>query len=370
MDSPKFYPEKVYVVRDSLKFPMTERVLRALDGVPLLIVENEQEAFDEIRYLPDPLKIGKKQLLLTRQRGGFVKPCPCTPNHIGCNYYIINADLHCPMDCSYCILQTYLANPLITVHVNTRDMEKQLLEFLYRNPRPLRIGTGELGDSLALDHITERSVDMIRFFRNKKNALFELKTKTVNIDNILKTDPADNIIIAWSLNTKQAASEEEKGAPSVRDRIKAAARVSERGYRVAFHFDPLIRCSEWEKGYHEVIAELMAHIPREKIAWISLGALRFPPALKPIIKRRFPQSKIIYKELIRGKDGKFRYFKPFRRDLFKKIMGFMQSEEGADLPLYFCMEDSSTWRRILGKRPKGKKDVEENLSLPLVQYRK
>jgi spore photoproduct lyase len=364
MNGTDFFPEKVFVVKDCLGQPMTERILKRLAHVPMDVISDEREAHEDLLICRDPLSKGKKRLLLTEQKGEYVKPCPCTPRHIGCNYYIINADVQCPMDCSYCILQAYLASPIVTVHVNIGEMERQIVTFLKDNPRPLRIGTGELGDSLALDHITDRSLDMIACFKNKKMALFELKTKTVNIDNLMKNDPPDNVVIAWSLNAEKIASSEEKGAPSVIERIKAAAHVSKKGYYVAFHFDPLILFPGWKDGYHEVIAELMAQIDRRKIAWISLGALRFAPLLKPVIKQRFPESKIIYGELIKGRDGKFRYFKPVRLELFRHIVGIFRKEGGEGLPLYFCMETEEIWQEILQKKPRSKEDVEKYLSLP------
>jgi spore photoproduct lyase len=227
----------------------------------------------------------------------------------------------------------------------------------------IRIGTGELGDSLVLDHLTDRSIEMLAYFKEKKNVLFELKTKTTNISNVLATPPSDNIVIAWSLNSEKIAQEEEKGAPSIVARLEAAHAVIKRGYRVAFHFDPLIRYPGWEGDYAQVVDRMLIKIAAQKIAWISLGSLRFPPPLKEVISKRFSQSRILYEELIRGKDGKFRYFKPLRVDLYESMVKFL-GKKGQDIPLYFCMESGEIWKKVLKKEPKGKEDVESFLSLP------
>jgi len=254
---------------------------------------------------------------------------------------------------------------LITVHVNLEDLWKQLDIFLHRKrQRTLRIGTGELGDSLALDHLTENSVDLVSYFRKKRSAIFELKTKTVNIKNILKIEPAPNVVIAWSLNSLRITREEEKGAPSVEERIEAARRVSERGFRIAFHFDPIIRHPGWEEGYEEVIKKLLAAVDPAKIAWISLGSFRFPASLKAIIEERFPKTKIIYDEFIKGIDGKLRYFKPLRFELYKKIVGFIKEWGGKKIPLYFCMESEDIWREAMEWIPKGEENLEKCLSSP------
>jgi spore photoproduct lyase len=364
MKSNLYFPEKIVIQKESLDFPLTDKILERASHVPFEIVENADDLIADLETARDPLLLGKKILWITQQKGVYVKPCPCTPEYIGCNYFIINTDLNCPLDCSYCILQNYLDNPLITVHVNTDHLWREMDLFLSRHRnRIIRIGTGELGDSLVLDHLTDRSIELIGYFKDKKNALFELKTKTTNISNVIEIPPSENIVIAWSLNSEKIAEEEEKGAPSVRQRIEAARSVVSRGYRVAFHFDPIIRSPGWEEGYARVVELMLTQIDPKKIAWISLGSLRFPPPLKEVIAKRSPQSRILYEELIRGKDGKYRYFKPLRIELYQKIVKCL-GNAGRKIPLYFCMESKEIWKKVLKKEPKGKEEVETYLSLP------
>ncbi len=160
------------------------------------------------------------------------------------------------------------------------------------------------------------------------------------------------------------AQSEEKGAPSVEDRIQAARVVSEKGFWVGFHFDPIIRYAGWENGYRDIIETLFQEVKAAKIAWISLGSLRFPPALKTIIKRRFPKSKIFYDEFIKGIDGKYRYFKPLRLKLYRHLVNSINYYGGSAIPLYFCMESKDIWGKVLEWKPKGKKEVENFLSCP------
>jgi spore photoproduct lyase len=357
------FPQKVYIEEESLNYPLTRRILKNLKQVPREIIRNPQQVLKRLQNSRDAIGEGKKYLLIAKQKGSFVKPCPCTPRYIGCNYFIINLVLNCPLDCSYCILQDYLSHPLITVHVNLEDLWRELDIFLGgRKGKYLRIGTGELGDSLVLDHLTENSEDLISYFRGKEKAFLELKTKTVEIDNILNLEPAENVVISWSLNSFKIAEEEEKGAPSIEERVKAAKRVSEKGFKLGFHFDPLIRYSGWEEDYAEVVKILLNTVDPLKISWISLGSLRFPPPLKLLIKQRFPHTKVIHDEFIKGKDGKLRYFKPLRLELYQKIISFIKGCGGGKIPLYFCMEDEEIWRKAMNWVPRGKEDVENFLS--------
>lgn len=370
MTESQFYPKKIYIEKQSLSFPLTKKILKKARQVPVEVIKNSSELIERLNASRDPVSEGKELLLLTRQSGEFVKPCPCTPHHIGCNYFIINSAMNCPLNCTYCILQHYLTNPLVTVFVNTDDLWNQLDLFLSRQrKRILRIGTGELTDSLALDHITEHSQECISYFKKKTHVLFEIKTKTVNIGNILKAKPAENIIVAWSLNSPIIARDEEKGCPSIEERIAASRILALKGFRVAFHFDPLILYPGWEEGYAWTVHRLFREVPVSQIAWISLGSFRFPPGLKPIIKKRFPATQIIYEEFIRGKDGKYRYFKPHRLKQYKTIMDFIKKGRGGAVPIYLCMESRNIWKEVLNKKPKGKETVETLISLPFGSIR-
>jgi spore photoproduct lyase len=359
-----FKPDLVFVEEPARPYPLTARILKRLAGVPVEVVPAADQAVERVRTANDPIGRGKRALLLAVHPGRFIKPCPCTPAHIGCGYFIINLHLNCPLDCSYCILQGYLSNPLLTVHVNLDDLWTELDAFLSTTgrKRPVRIGTGELADSLALDPIAGSSLDLIQYFRGRPEAVLELKTKTGEVDLILRAEPADNVVVSWSLNTPQAARTEEGGAASIEERLEAAAAVVRRGFRVGFHFDPLLRFSDWRRDYGRVVRDLFRAVAPGSVAWISLGSLRFPPALKPIVQRRFPSTRILAEELIRGRDGKFRYFRPLRVELYRALLDEIRTAAGGAVPVYLCMESAEVWKDVLKKNPGGKAAVASFLS--------
>ncbi len=363
MNKPNLALDRLFIDHTCRDYPLTKKIGERLPDTPIEFVYELEVFLQDFQRSPDAAGRGKRSLLLTKQKGDFVKPCPCTPHYLGCNYYVINLDLNCPMDCSYCILQLYLSNPLLTVHVNTEELWPQLEAFLNRqNGRALRIGTGELGDSLVLDSLTGRSRELISFFRRFPSAQLELKTKSTHIQNLLDIEPPKNVVIAWSVNASEIARTDEKGAPSVEERMDAAGAVVEQGYRVAFHFDPLIRFPGWEQGYAECFTALLNRVPASRIAWISLGALRFPPALQEIIRVRHPESRILYEEFIRGMDGKVRYFKSLRLEMFRFVAELVKSSGKGIIPVYLCMESGEVWRKGLKKEPEDEDEIECFLS--------
>ncbi len=355
-------PERVFVEAGAWDCRRTGGILSQFPGVPVETVSGKAVLASRLSRVEDPVGFGKRSLYLALNKGAFVKPCPCAPGHVRCGYFVINLDLQCPLDCSYCILQHYLDPPVVTIHVNREDLWPELDRFLEgRSPGILRIGTGELGDSLALDHLTDNSLSLIEYFREKEGVFFELKTKTANVANVLKAGPAENIVVSWSLNSESQAGAEERGAPPVGERLEAARRVAARGFPVGFHFDPLIIHEGWESGYGGVVRRMLEAVRPERIAWISLGSLRFNQELKPLLRSRFPGSRIAGQEFVRGRDGKWRYFRPLRIELYRRVLGMIRDCGGAMVPVYLCMESGEVWDRVFEGRSGNKKGERKTL---------
>ncbi|MGQ9647367.1 MAG: radical SAM protein [Thermodesulfobacteriota bacterium] len=351
--------ERIYLDVKSERDAGTQKVLEALPKVPVERIEEKRSLIKAFLSLSDPIGIGKKSLLITPFYGRRLKPCPGTSNHICCGYHVINAITNCPMDCSYCVLQAYLNNPLITLYSNWEDLLKEIERFLLGHPQSFpRLGTGELSDSLALDMIFPISAALIALFAKRDQACLELKTKSAQVDHLLCLDHRRRTIISWSLNPPEIIEAEEKGTVSLENRIAAAQKCQERGYPVGFHFDPIIFYDEWEKGYQETIDALFRRIDPKGVIWISLGGFRYPSQLKAIAGARFPNTKIFLGELFPGRDGKFRYLKEIRVEMYQKMMRRLR-EVDANLFLYLCMESKEVWERVFGWSPENSRHLNQ-----------
>ena len=65
----------------------------------------------------------KESFIVAKHKGEFFKKCPGSEGQVCCNYFVINFASNCPMDCSYCYLQEYLAdNSELKVFSNVGDL--------------------------------------------------------------------------------------------------------------------------------------------------------------------------------------------------------------------------------------------------------
>ncbi len=259
------------------------------------------------------------------------------------------------MDCVYCILQAYLNIPWLTWFVNTGDLLGELAAALDAEPgRFWRIGTGEFTDSLALDRLTALSATLVEFFRDRDNAVLELKTKSAVVDNLEGLDHRGRTIMAWSLNAPAVMAREEWRTATLDERLDAAARCAAWGYRLAFHFDPIIDHPGWEEGYARTIEVLFERVPAGAIAWISLGCLRYLPPLKEIAAARFPGSRFMHEEFVTGLDNKCRYFRKRRVEMYRHLVSRLSPLVDAHTCVYLCMESDVIWREVFGFAPEEK----------------
>ncbi|MCX5716064.1 MAG: hypothetical protein NTV07_04280 [Candidatus Omnitrophica bacterium] len=281
---------------------------------------------------------------MIEEKYDFFKGCPCTKGAPGCGYHIFNLGFGCIYECTYCYLQEYTNCPGIVLPVN---LDSYFAVFAkYKRPG-MRIGTGEFTDSLALDHITQYSLPLVELFSRHLDTTFEFKTKSANIANLLGQKHHGNIVVSWSLNPQAVVEKNEFYTASLNQRLKAALECVRAGYRVGFHFDPMIYHKEWGKGYQGLVNKLFDVIPAKKIAWISLGTLRFNPALKPVIEDRFPVNKILNEELLMGFDNKLRYSPHVRLFIYENMLYWIK-RRAKNLYTYLCMEDNNI-RKALKK---------------------
>lgn len=340
--------EKIYLDREVKEHPKTRFVLEKLSGIPLAEVSDRQKFLEQAGSFS--ISQGKRNLWITRFLGSFLKPCPGThAPYLCCNYWILNLQMNCPLDCSYCILQNYTNFPLLTLFVNLEKIHEEIEALQEDRPnRLLRIGTGELTDSLVLDPLTHWNEHLIRFV-SEKPVLLELKTKTSNVSHLPRLKRR-NVAVSCSMNPRDIIQAEEYKTASFDQRLQALREAVQKGYRIGIHLDPILEVEDWENKYKEMIQGITEALQEEDVVWISLGTLRFPGPLKDIADERFPRSRAFLGEFVPCTDGKMRYFRPIRTRIYQKIYAEIRTKWNKVF-IYFCMEHPVIWEQVLGFRP-------------------
>jgi spore photoproduct lyase len=348
----KFKLDAIHIEEGVRASELARRVTNAIPaGIAVDYVADGREIARPITSVADSFGAGKRQLTIMRRRSPFLMACPAGSSEFACcGYLVLTLASNCPMDCGYCFLQEYLAdNPGFQVYANYGDAFDELERLRSRSPgRGFRVGTGELADSLAFDSLTGISRDLVEYFSSRDDLTLELKTKTDEIENLLAIDPKGRTLVSWTLSPDRVFESTEHGTASPAARIEAARRVLDAGYRVAFHFDPIIAYEGADHDYLQLIENLFDAIEPARIAFISMGGLRMTPALRTAARRRFPGDPMLAGEEVLAADGRYRTFMPLRVKLYTALSDRIKRAD-AKLQTYLCMESASVHRRVTGE---------------------
>jgi spore photoproduct lyase len=329
--------KRVYIERKAAGTVAAQRAREVLTDVEFHLVDDRSE-------IPAQHLKGTT-CYLCLHRGDPVGPCPGTKQHLCCNYHTVDLYSGCGIGCSYCIMRSYLNFSPVTVYADPRpSIDRIAGEAKKRGGRPLRVGTGETGDSLLYDPVFRLSEEFVGGLSGLANVHFEMKTKTDFVDHLLNIPRKGNAIIGFSLNPPEIGTAEEGFSSPVEQRIAAARKAVSAGYRTSFHFDPVIKTDLWEKLYFPLVDSL-AGFRDGSVAWISLGTFRYPPQLKD----RIAQRPYLYDEFVPSRDGKYRYLQRERVRIYRLLLERLRTVSAA--PIYLCMESDAVWKRVFGALP-------------------
>jgi len=220
----------------------------------------------------------------------------------------------------------------------------------------MMFNSGELADSLSMEHLTRAGREFIPWFGNSDNGYLFMLTKSDNVDHILDLQHNGHTVIAWSMNNEIVSKKFEIGAPSFGRRLEAARKVQNSGYPVRVRLDPIVPFDGWQKAYRETIEKIFSVISPERI---TLGTLRFEegfykmrnsiftsgsdlPNFLEAMQPMFPAKK--FPGLKRPKSGKYSFSDKKRREIFSFAIN--EIRKYSDCKIALCKESASVWKKL------------------------
>jgi spore photoproduct lyase len=345
--------DRIFIHRDSEQSALSLRLQSLFPREKIETVSSRPLPQIRGELSPEEFAQSKRLLYVCKFPGQFFKRCPGSrPGLACCNYFVLNWGLQCDMNCSYCYLQSFINTPLLTIYSNINDAMDELRTMHAQTAQQsVRVGTGETVDSLSLDPLTLYSRKLIELFREFPKWSLEFKTKSAAVDQFLDVPHIGNITTSWSINPQLIIEREEHGTASLPERLEAARKCRQAGHKLALHMDPMIWHPEWKESYSELVETIIAEFSPEDIPYMSVGALRFQPEQRAMMRERFGMKSYVTRaEVFPSQDGKWRYDQNLRQQMFE----FVLKEFRAHSPkwrLFMCMETPETWLKTTGASP-------------------
>lgn len=208
------------------------------------------------------------------------------------------------------------------------ELKKAIPGYYAKNSQlALSINISEYSDVLGLDHITNTLDELMQLVHKDPEFRIRFRTKAANIHNLLKYDGKNQVKITFGLNTEYVIKKYEKGTASLEERIAAIKALMQRGgYEIDLAIEPIVKYSDYENDYKDLINRLKREINMSKIGSIKVGTVRYKTRLKNYITKTHPNSGLISRnqQLVTPQPGDKRW--RYGKDERLKIYGIIQNE--------------------------------------------
>ena len=331
--------QQVFVERAVQTHLQTQKVLTALGNPPVRLLTSIDEVFGRA-VKPYLHKRTSLNLFIGRKQGQLVKRTPpAYGTNTGRHYFFYNS-FNCIFECEYCYLQGYFNSPDLVFFVNHDEICAAIKDICHANPDKQHwFHGGEFSDSLALSHLTQELPYYWETFAALSNGYLELRTKAVNIKELLRLPPLPNIVISFSLSPQTQVATFEHKTPALRLRLNAISKLAAHGYRIGIHLDPIIYCPDLVASYRPLLQDLRQRLSDSQLAYLSLGVVRFTRQVLSRVKKNYPTSPLLGESFHCRHDGKVSYFRPQRLAILQQVRELCLTTGIPASSIYFCMED-------------------------------
>jgi len=243
----------------------------------------------------------------------------------------------CSYDCAWCFLQgTFRFTGKQPRQKDRIKVKEHISTFLNNGSLPEVLNSGELCDSLLSENSDDPfSKFIIPLFESQKKHKVLFLTKSTNVENLLRIDQHENVIMSFSLNAPAVSNKWEK-APEVEDRIEAARKVSDAGYETRIRIDPMVPVFEWEEHYTGLIEIFEQFLPER----ITLGSLR---GLQSTIN--YSKDKTWVKYLSEKSNWGKKIDSEIRFEMYSTLIDYLKNNYGYT-NVALCKETVEIWEKM------------------------
>ena len=329
---------QILIEKSVIDSPRAQSIIKKFPQSEMISIDRWEQVFGST-FRPYLQKRQTPRLIVGQKRGRLVKPAPAAYGVAeGLHYYFVHS-YNCIYECEYCYLQGYFKSPDIVVFLNHQEIIDEMQSTLAQHPgQKVWFHAGEFSDSLALSSLTGELDEFWPFFRMNPNANLELRTKSVNLQSLVKLEPLPNVVVSFSMAPAWQIDSLEHKTARYGQRLKAIQKLHQLGFHIGLHFDPIVYRPPFKEDYEKLIQDLAKVFDLSHVAYVSAGVVRFTKDVYQSVTRHYPDSLIHKQNFIRSFDGKVRYNKPFRTHILNQVRDVALNAGVPADRFYLCME--------------------------------
>lgn len=291
----------VYIESGLSHHPRAIDISKRMKNTPVVEIDHYGEVFNP-RAQNFRLQKQNPALIIANKHKRRVLPVP-EGYGLGAEYnYYFSHMLNCMYDCRYCFLQGMFSSAHQVIFVNYEDFASDISDITAQHGKhPVWFFSGYDCDSLAYEPVTHFARFFVPLITQIDNAWLELRTKSTQIRQLLKLEPCERVVTAFSFTDQHSHSKLEHGVPSIGKRITSMQALIEAGWPVGLRFDPIVHHENYQQEFQQLLENIFTGIDSNKLHSVSLGAFRLPGDQFKQARRLYPDEPLFAQELALNK---------------------------------------------------------------------
>lgn len=293
-------------------------------GIPLIPITAHHK-IEELKQQPNKEFIKMKKYLILGTR----KTIKLTPNDKSADYIVPFTSSGCTAACLYCYLVCHFnTNSYLRVFVNRDEMMDRVKKMIKKVGVHKVYELGCNSDMVLENSITGNLKWAIEEFGKLEHATATFATKFDAVDDLLTAEHGGHTQMRISINPQEIIKKVEFGTSSLVDRINAANKMFQAGYKIGLNIAPIILEDGWEAMYEAMfqeVSELLLPKLREQL-FIEVIFMTYGLPNLYINTESMPKAvNLLNKEKMRPKGpGKYTYRNEYRNPAEMIIRGYIE----------------------------------------------
>lgn len=256
----------------------------------------------------------------------------------------IHAAWGCLHSCAYCHVGNF-----IVLMLNLEELAERLEGEMPQWPQKLYKFDNQT-DTLPFEPEYGASKVMVDLFSRQEDRYLLLYTKSDNVDHLLDLDHRGKTLISWSISTDAVSRQFETGTPLTHQRIEAAKRCQDAGYRVRFRISPIIPILGWREEYDRALDHLFSTLKPDLLTLDVLGWMTASDLEKAMGTDWMDEEAkaAIYRGPVRSPynpQGKQLFLPEYREKIYRFMVAAIRNRS-PETPLSICMETPDMWEAL------------------------
>lgn len=248
-----FVPLRVYYEEVVKEYEQGKELLERYKkmDIPLIPIEAHHK-IEELRHRPNKEFTKMKKYLILGTR----KAIKLTPNDKSADFIVPFTSSGCTASCLYCYLVcNFNTNSYLRVFMNRHEMIEKVRKNIEKVGEHKVYELGCNSDMVLENTITGNLRWAIEEFGKLENATATFATKFDTVDDLLTANHNGHTQMRISINPQEIIRKVEFGTSSLKERIAAANKMFEVGYKVGLNIAPIILEEGWDAVYENMFKE-------------------------------------------------------------------------------------------------------------------